>query len=401
MVTNIITENRPDFLFVYRLLKPYVNKIYVDSLQHSEPYRFLAEVDSNKFDVYVTNEINLFVETNPLKLPSFEHSTIITYIDGSIDGYDKFNRLKTQGFGKIISLENDGEIYHHSKLKVKCLEMGLLLLSSNLDSITHSDEFIKKEFGFNIDVETRSHKNFIQNAYSGFLRYQSLIHLEERWYSKKENIAHNFDIALYHRDGYKGWRDEISKYLLSNSEHLNVKKISDLRHLNVLEYDVNSEDTLQSVDRIFLNLNKVNLHNTYFNDMYDAKMHITFETCLEEPEVFITEKTFKEYYYGFPFYNCCSYTMTKELERLGFFSYDMLQQSNLHNFVQNHSLIYSLQQDCITRFKQFVDTYVTTSKVNELWDTHRDKFQNNISNLYHLISEKNEHRTDLINKLFL
>ena len=52
MVTNIITENRPDFLFVYRLLKPYVNKIYVDSLQHSEPYRFLAEVDSNKFDVW-------------------------------------------------------------------------------------------------------------------------------------------------------------------------------------------------------------------------------------------------------------------------------------------------------------------------------------------------------------
>ena len=93
--------------------------------------------------------------------------------------------------------------------------------------------------------------------------------------------------------------------------------------------------------------------------------------------------------------------MTKELERLGFFSYDMLQQSNLENFENNHSLIYNLQQDCITRFKQFVDTYVTTSKVDELWETHRDKFQNNISNLYHLISEKNQHRTELIHKLFI
>jgi hypothetical protein len=401
LVTNIVVENRPDFLFTYRLLKPYVTKIYVDSLQHSEPYRFLAKLDSIIFDVYITNEINHFVETNPLGLSTFNDTIFITYIDGSIDGYTKFIRLQSQGFGKIVSLENDGEIYHHSKSKVKCMDMGLRILSSNLDSVTHSPEFIQREFHTNIDVETRSHQNFIQNAYSAFLRYQSLIHLEERWYSKKENIAHNFDIAFYHRDGYKGWRDVVSKYLLSNSEHLNVKKVSDLRHLNVLEYDVNEDDTLESVDKIFLNLNKVNLHNTYFNDMYDAKMHITFETCLEEPEVFVTEKTFKEYYYGFPFYNCCSYTMTKELERLGFFSYDMLQQSNLENFESNHSLIYNLQQDCITRFKQFVDTYVTTSKVDDLWETHRDKFQNNISNLYHLISEKHQHRTELIHKLFI
>lgn len=401
MVTTIVVENRLDFLFVYRLLKPYVSKIFVDSLQHSEPYRFFACVDSITFDVYITNEINHFVETNPLKLPTLESTIFITYIDGSIDGWDKFNRLKQQGFGKIISLESDGEIYHHSKSKVKCMDLGLQILTSNLDSITHSPELIKEQFNTNIDIETRSHPNFIKNAYSGFLRYQSLIHLEERWYSKKDKIAHNFDITFYHRDGYKGWRDIVSKYLLANSEHLNVKKISDLKHLNVLEYDVTDSDTLDSNDRIFLNLNKVNLHNTYFNDMYDSKLHITFETCLEEPEVFITEKTFKEYYYGFPFYNCCSYTMTKELERLGFFSYDMLQQSNLENFEKNHNLIYELQQDCITRFKQFVDTYIVTSKIDELWETHRDKFQNNISNLYHLISEKNEHRMELINKLFI
>jgi hypothetical protein len=93
--------------------------------------------------------------------------------------------------------------------------------------------------------------------------------------------------------------------------------------------------------------------------------------------------------------------MTKELERLGFFSYDMLQQTNLENFENNHSLIYNLQQDCIVRFKQFVDAYIKTSKIDELWETHKDKFQNNISNLYHLISEENEHKTELITKLLL
>ena len=400
MVTNIITRTRPDFLFTYRLFKPYVTKVFVDSLQHSEPYRFFAKFGSTTFDVYLTEEINHFFQTNPLGI-SFENAIFITDIDGSISGFDKFNDLKSKGFGKIITLENDGEIYHHSKSKVKCMDMGMIVLSSNLDSVTHSDEFINKERPKNIDIETRSHPNFIKNAYSAFLRYQSLIHLEERWYSKKEKLAHNFDIAFYHRDGYKGWRDVVSKYLIENSEHLNVKKISDLKHLNVLEYDFTETDGLETKDRIFLNLNKVNLHNTYFNDMYDSKMHIIFETCLEEPEVFITEKTFKEYYYGFPIYNCCSYTMTKELERLGFFSYDMLQQSNLENFEKNHGLIYSLQQDCIVRFKQFVDTYITTSKLDELWETYKDKFQNNISNLYHLISEENEHRTELITKLFL
>lgn len=401
MVTTIITKSRLDFLFTYRLLKPYVTKIFVDSLQHSEPNRFFAKFGSTTFDVYLTEEPEYFFKHNPMGI-SFENAIFITDTDGQYGGIQHFNQTNgSKKFGKVIALENDGEIYHHTKFKVKCMDMGMVILSSNLDSLTHSPEFVKTQIPTNIDLETRSHPNFIKNAYSGFLRYQSLIHLEERWYSKKEKLAHNFDIAFYHRDGYKGWRDVVSKYLIENSGHLNLKKISDLKHLSVLEYDITEADTLESTDRIFLNLNKVNLHNTYFNDMYDSKLHITFETCLEEPEVFITEKTFKEYYYGFPFYNCCSYTMTKELERLGFFSYDMLQQTNLENFENNHSLIYNLQQDCIVRFKQFVDAYIKTSKIDELWETHKDKFQNNISNLYHLISEENEHKTELITKLLL
>lgn len=396
MVTIFVKEIRL-FLFIFRLAYPYINWVkYVD-------FNHIMQRASFKFN-YKSQEYKVeFLQPTGNEIGP-DDKFVVCDNDAMCFPTENFNDIKRFKKSNVFSLYIEGEAYHINENIDAYLKNGYQMITSFLPSKLFPHEEDKKRFN---DKE-----NVLNSYFAGIVGFTSRQDFFLNQYIGSQQIiplGETSDICFYSRLGYKEWRDVCTlsfREILKESE-LNVNEINSFRELNDDEEINNpSKDELNSYYINQLIEAKSFLHYLYFFDMFDSKLHLVYETSLEEPFIFTTEKVYKEIVFGFPFY-CVQPTTTRDyLKELGFYSFDMDEWGSTYNYseidfrekLEKKFYLNEPHIKEINRFLNFID-HISKMNKSEFKDfilEYKPKFDNNRKIWDSYITEDSKPRQEIL-----
>lgn len=396
MVKIFVKEIRL-FLFVFRLTYPYINWVkYVD-------FNHIMQRASFKFN-YKSKEYQVEFLQPTGETVGPDDKLIVSDNDAMWFPTDAVSDMKRFTKSNVFSLYIEGEAYHVNENIDAYLKNGYQMISSFLPSHLTPDVDILSRF--------TSNPNVLSNYFAGIVGFTSRQDFFLNQYIGTHQViplGETSDIAFYSRYGYKEWRDlstDFFREILKDTE-LSINEIKAFRELNDAE-EIHNPDR-NELDSYYINQlieAKSFLHYLYFFDMFDSKLHIVYETSLEESYIFSTEKVYKEIVFGFPFY-CLQPTTTRTyLKNLGFYSFDMddwgsgacslndrtylSKYPNLH-LSPNHT-------EEINRYRNFIDMISKMNKeeFKNFILEHKPKFDNNRKIWDDYITKESKERSEIL-----
>lgn len=317
--------------------------------------------------------------------------------DGMVQDFESHRNIIEQfDLNRVVSFFCEGEAYQITPNILNFLDNGGRILTSFLKS---------KEDRIGDDVTPFfNHKNVYSSFISSFYNFNSktqLKFLNNLSHTNLELKQSNFDISLYTRYGYKPWRDIFTDTLRDSYDKLNVNEVSSfISFKDGKKYKV---ENFEDVKNFGLNYNASHslFHGTYFFDMADSDINIVYETSMEESTIFITEKTYKEYLFGFLFYGVMSNTIRKFLKQYGFYSLDMddynIDISKKYEDISNTFPKDSHKNEYL-RFVRFI-TFLSSLSKNELKsfiEKNNDKAKNNKKIIRNLLFNESKGREQIL-----
>lgn len=396
MVTIYVKEIRI-FLFLFRLTYPFINKVkYVDFNHIMQRASFRFNYKSKEYNVEFLQPTGNTI----LKDDKF----VICDNDAMNFPTENLNDIKRFKKSNVFSLYIEGEAYHINENIDAYLKNGYQMISSFLPSKIFPDKETKQKFSDN--------KNVLNTYFAGIVAFTSRQDFFLNQYIGAHQIiplGETSDICFYSRMGYKEWRDVCTlslREILKDSDLL-VNEINTFRELNDDEVIENpNKDELNSYYINQLIEAKSFLHYLYFFDMFDSKLHIVYETSLEESNIFSTEKTYKELVFGFPFYNAQPTTTRNYLKELGFYSFDMDDWGSKYNFTETDfqkklNKKFHLNIPHVEEINKFLNFIYHISKMNksEFKDfiiEYKPKFDNNRKIWDRYITEDSKPRQEIL-----
>ena len=377
MVKIFVKEIRL-FLFVFRLTYPYINWVkYVDFNHIMQRASFRFNYKSKEYQVE-------FLQPTGESIGP-DDKLIVSDNDAMWFPTDTLSDMKRFKNSNVFSLYIEGEAYHVNENIDAYLKNGFQMISSFLPSLNIPDNDIFERF--------TAKPNVLSNYFAGIVGFTSRQDFFLNQYIGTHQViplGETSDIAFYSRYGYKEWRDVSTDFFreITKDTELSINEIKAFRELNDTEEIDNP--TRNELDSYYINQlieAKSFLHYLYFFDMFDSKLHIVYETSLEESYIFSTEKVYKEIVFGFPFY-CLQPTTTRHyLKQLGFYSFDMdewgtgkysLDDRDYLNKYPNLHLSPNHTEE-INRYRNFIDMISKMNKeqFKNFILEHKPKFDNN------------------------
>lgn len=351
------------------------------------PYIEYLHFDRNclEFELHAKyKEVNLKIKSifDKDKLHNFDlNNTFIITNYGVHQPFDiKFKTIDFQVSGEGGSLPSNSVNEY--------LDSGNKIITSEIPSLFF-DVHNKNLFDY------IHHKNLIQSSFFSLLFIPSYLcgyHLTLIDEYKTTN-NHKYDVFCYVKDNYKSWRGNIINKI--KKKNLNLKSKSDL--LSPIDTSFTFKKGNKDLVKYYNTLNWEHIHTNYFYDTFDSKVILNFETNIDGLFLFLTEKSIKNLHYGLPFYNVCSLVTTLELQKLGFYSFDMEYIDTFKN--KDGSFI---KDDYVMRNRiiQNCDHFFETFKEKEEWiDSKLDLFKQNQIIFKKLILEENPFREFLLDRL--
>lgn len=380
MVTLFCTNERV-FDISFSLFYPYITEF--------------TSFENSKFDNFNFEYNGLPFFCKCLSHSDFVHSEdIICIPDSTVENYKNNYQLFSQfKNNKKISFFTEGEAYLTNDGIFHFLDIGGKIITSSIKSKIYTDNnFDKLILNKNVlSSLTSTIYNFSSKPELKLLNFLSEINLP------KSEI--NYDISFYSRYGYKKWRDIFTDLIRIYGNKLSINEISNTTLDNSeSKYKIIQNKNLKSF-YLRYNLDKKVFHDIYYNEMCNSHFHVVYETSLEEPSVFLTEKTQKEYLFGFLFYNVSSFTLRQNLKNMGFYSLDMDTYPEVES--KNQSLLFDREEEWI-EYKKFNNFMSYISSLSETQFTnfiHEKKklASNNKKILKEILFGKNIYREDIIN----
>lgn len=299
---------------------------------------------------------------------------------------------KNISYKKMIGLFTNGEAYQRtSSLELFLQNPNHILITSWISSDIEATQE---------DIEFFNRDNVIESTFISF--FTIITRPEHNFLSSlvgfRKKVQRDYDIGFYSRYGYKSWRDRFTDII--RKMNLKIKEVNNFKHYPTGE-KIKSEDIDISNYISMLIKGNVHLHYDYFADMFDCKFHLVYETSQEESTVFITEKTIKELLFGWPCFIIGSQTIRNYLKELGFFTFDMIDYNqekiyeDTKDTLEGHKKSFYVE---LIKLKKFLED-VNSRGMEIVIEENEHLFEKNSELFYHLINEKNEHRTQLIEKI--
>lgn len=380
MVTIFCTNERV-FDISFSLFYPYITEF--TSFENSKSDNFSFEYNGLPFFCKCLSHGDIVNSDDIICIPD-------STVENFKNNYQLFSKFKNN---KKISFFTEGESYSTNDNIFHFLDIGGKIITSSIKSKIYDDNnFDKLILNKNVlSSLTSTIYNFSSKPELKLLNFLSEINLP------KSEI--NYDISFYSRYGYKKWRDKFTDLIRGYGNKLSINEIS-----NTTLNDGESECKIiqnKNLKSFYLkyNLDKKVFHDIYYNEMCNSHFHVVYETSLEEPSVFLTEKTQKEYLFGFLFYNISSFTLRQYLKNMGFYSLDMDTYPEVES--KNQSLLFDREEERI-EYKKFNNFMSYISSLSETQFTnfiHEKKklASNNKKILKEILFEKNIYREGIIN----
>lgn len=380
MVTIFCTNERV-FDISFSLFYPYITEFI--SFGNSKFDNFNFKYNGSHFLCKFLSHSDIVNSDDIICIPD---STVENYKNN----YQLFSKFKNN---KKISFFTEGEAYSTNDDIFNFLNIGGKIITSSIKSKIYTDNNFDK-FILNKNVlssPTSTIYNFSSKPELKLLNFLSEINLP------KSEI--NYDISFYSRYGYKKWRDKFTDLIRVYGNKLNINEISNITLDNTqFEYKIIQNKNLKSF-YLKYNLDEKVFHDIYYNEMCNSHFHVVYETSLEEPSVFLTEKTQKEYLFGFLFYNISSFTLRQNLKNMGFYSLDMDTYPEVE--LKNHDLLFDREEEWIEykKFNNFMSYISSLSEPHFTNFIHEKKkvALNNKKILKEILFGKNIYREDIIN----
>ena len=395
MVKIFVKEIRL-FLFVFRLAYPYINWVkYVDFNHIMQRASFRFKYKSKEYQVEFLQPTGEVIGDND--------KFIICDNDAMTFPTENYKDIKRFKKENVFALYIEGEAYQITPNIEAYLKNGYKVISSFLPSSLHPDKYDFSKF--------HSHPNVLDSYFAGIVGFTSRQDFFLNQYIGSHQLiplGETSDIAFYSRYGYKEWRDistDFFRNILKDSP-LAVNEIKTFRELNDDEVIHNPDKN--ELDSYYINQlieAKSFLHYLYFFDMFDSKLHIVYETSLEEANIFSTEKVYKEIVFGFPFYCLQPITTRKYLKELGFYSFDMDEWPNKYPLADDEFLIRypnvyinPSHVEEINRYRNFID-FISTMNKDEFKNfilKYKPKFDNNRKLWENYITTESIYRNEIL-----
>lgn len=382
---------------MFRLTYPYINWVkYVDFNHIMQRASFKFKYKSKEYQVE-------FLQPTGENIGP-DDKFIICDNDAMCFPTENLQDIKRFKKQNVFSLYIEGEAYQINDNIEAYLKNGYQMISSFLPSSTFPDKELVSKFS--------SHPSVLNSYFSGIVGFTSRQDFFLNQYIGSHQViplGETSDIAFYSRYGYKEWRDISTDFFrnILKDTTLNINEIKTFRELNDDE-EINNPDKTE-LDSYYINQlieAKSFLHYLYFFDMFDSKLHIVYETSLEEAYIFSTEKVYKEIVFGFPFYCMQPITTRNHLKELGFYSFDMDNwgigkyslddRSYMSKYPTVHlSPTHTME---INRYRNFIDMISNMNKdeFKNFILEHKPKFDNNRKLWEDYITKESKERSKII-----
>jgi hypothetical protein len=360
-------------------------------------YSFSDDYDGNKnYIEFVYNDTPYYIKKYHIS-HKVKNNDILLISDDEIISREYLNYTKFSS-DRIRGIFTEGEAYvWEDDIFNKIVNNGGKILTSTILS-----KYEEKSGHF---YDLFNNKNFYSHISLGFYSFASrneikfLTHLNQLNF----DMDKKYDIGIYTRYGYKEWRDLFTDVLRNYSKKFKIKEVDSFtQDKNLIKYN----DLISIKNHTLLKFRgKDFLHFLFPMEMGDSKINIVYETSLEVGTIFMTEKIFKQYLFGFLSYIICPITVRKELKKLGFVSLDMLRYTVTPNISDYNINFDKLETESdVVELKNFFNflNYISNLKsdeYNKFIKKYLDISKNNIKIIDEILYTDNIHRRNSLDFL--